>query len=490
MWEGLRVRALFARGGGFGVGGAGRRKAGGGAGARPAPSAARPGHVARRAGAGRAASEAGADHGGAIEEYARERRRESTQKLAQAATTLCAGGALLGVTETFWGGYGLGGALVVAHALAWLADGTSRLAQQPAGGLSVVVTGASRGLGKALAREFALRGDTVVIVSRTRESLKAAVAELRALEDVDAGAIYGLCCDVANPTDVEALARAVKARVRRVDVWVNNAGFNPGNKPLLQCTGKELAGVSGTNLLGAMLCTKAAAELMRDQEGGGGHVFNLTGRGGDGSASPGTAAYGATKAGMMQLKKTLVNEIHAAGLAERVGIHSVSPGMVLTDLLLRDTTPEMRQAFNVICEQPETVARALVPRIREARAPSSHIAYLTPFRIAGAILGAWARRGRWFDAEGRRIYKSEAERLKRWERRSASGVLRADWRPRGFDAASDALPAPAWAWLFATSVASCFVALSYDGDASSGSVVAATVTQALGAAMEAIEHTL
>jgi len=394
--------------------------------------------------------------------------KTNTRTLAEGATLLAASGALLGATEVFWGGSGLGGALVAAHALFFVCDGASRVAAQPQPGLTVVVTGATRGLGKALARAFVARGDRVVLVARSQHALAQVAAELRAIapRGGDAGQIATVRCDVSSPAEVSRLAAEVRARFGRVDMWLNNAAYNPGNKPLLECTAAELEGVAGTNLLGAMLCTKTAVEVIRDQEGAGGHIFNFTGRGGDGTSSPGTAAYGATKAGMMQFKRSLVAELDAEGLSERVGLHTISPGMVLTDLLLRDTTPAMRQAFNVICEQPETVAEALVPRMRATRGTGKHLAFLTGPRIARAVLGAWARRGRWFDEEGQRVYRNEAERLKQWERTSARKLRRAasgDWRPRGLDAAADALPVSAWAWLYGTSAAACFVALQYDG---------------------------
>eukprot|EP00250_Pteridium_aquilinum_P018224 c23992_g1_i2 orf=286-690(-) len=88
--------------------------------------------------------------------------------------------------------------------------------------------------------------------------------------------------------------------------------------------------------------------------------------------------------------------------------------MVLTDLLLSGASLQNKKMFNIICELPETVARTLVPRMREIKGTGKAINFLTPPRILLALITAWLRRGRWFDEEGRAVYAAEADRLRNW----------------------------------------------------------------------------
>ncbi|KAI7732665.1 hypothetical protein M8C21_023220 [Ambrosia artemisiifolia] len=136
----------------------------------------------------------------------------------------------------------------------------------------------------------------------------------------------------------------------------------------------------------------------------------MDGAGSGGSSTPLTAVYGSTKCGLRQLQSSLLKECRKS----KVGVHTASPGMVLTDLLLSGSTIQNKQMFNIICELPETVARTLVPRMRVVKGSGKAINYLTPPRILLALVTAWLRRGRWFDDKGRALYAAEADRLRNW----------------------------------------------------------------------------
>ncbi|CAI5985706.1 unnamed protein product [Closterium sp. NIES-65] len=380
----------------------------------------------------------------------------------------------------------------------------------------VVLTGGSRGLGKAMAREFLLAGDDVLLTSRSEQGVEEA---LRALQQdtwhitgrapvavlVKAGSnrmestqssrevwelpqahgvqqqekqrheqqrVVGIACDVRSASDVQMLADMARQELGRVNIWVNNAGTNPMAKPFADFEDHELEQVVSTNLLGSLLCTRAAMRLMQQQPPSlphqtTGHVFNLEGAGSWGGATPQYAAYGATKCALRQLGASLVEEGRLEGSERgrevgtgvgndsrreggsegasgggvekgggrrgRVGIHAASPGLVLTDLLLSGATVANKQAFNIVGEHPETVARVLVPQMRTVRGTGSTVSYLTPPRIVLAILSAWMRRGRWFDQQA--VYATEAQRLRAWaEGRDRSAI----------GAAMDAVPSIAW----------------------------------------------
>ncbi|KAK3436480.1 hypothetical protein EUGRSUZ_C01035 [Eucalyptus grandis] len=212
-----------------------------------------------------------------------------------------------------------------------------------AGPRNVVITGSTRGLGKALAREFLLSGDRVIIASRSPESVDMTVKELEQnLMEVKQAAsdssktslahakVVGIPCDVCNPENVQNLANFAISELGSIDIWINNAGINKGFRPLLQFSDEDIQQIVSTNLVGSILCTREAMRVMKNQAKGG-HVFNMDGAGSGGSSTPLTAVYGSTKCGLRQLQSSLLKECKRS----KVGVHTASPGMVLTDLLLR-----------------------------------------------------------------------------------------------------------------------------------------------------------
>ncbi|GLI58802.1 hypothetical protein VaNZ11_000568 [Volvox africanus] len=294
--------------------------------------------------------------------------------------------------------------------------------------ITVIITGGSRGLGKAMAREFLAAGDRVLITSRTQEAVDVAVSELREEvaagtlgtrgsvdDDEDAGGgksypqVVGVVCDVSEPAAVAAVEAAALKAFGRVDAWVNNAAYSGSFRFMVEQCDEQIEQVVYTNLLGTLLCTRQAISLF-DRQREGGHVFNIDGAGADGFPTPNYAAYGATKAGITQLTATLQREL--AGTPVR--LHTVSPGMILTDLLLEGASTANKQAFNILCEHPETVAAFLVPRIKSAVARDSsgtYTRYLTPTSVLMRLATAPARLGRFFDGAGRAVYPSERDRI-------------------------------------------------------------------------------
>lgn len=331
-----------------------------------------------------------------------------------------------------------------------------------AGPRNVVITGSTRGLGKALAREFLLSGDRVVVASRSPESVHMTVKELEEnLKDGIATAagsskknlqhakVVGIACDVCEPDDVQKLANFAVKELGSINIWINNAGTNKGFRPLLQFSDEDVKQIVSTNMVGSLLCTREAMRVMRNQAKGG-HIFNMDGAGSGGSSTPLTAVYGSTKCGLRQLQASLLKECKRT----KVGVHTASPGMVLTDLLLSGSTIQNKQMFNIICELPETVARTLVPRMRVVKGTGKAINYLTPPRILLALVTAWLRRARWFDDQGRALYAAEADRLRNW----------AEDRTRfSFTDAMEMYTENTWVSVFSLSVVCAFIILSSTG---------------------------
>ena len=265
----------------------------------------------------------------------------------------------------------------------------------------MAVTGGSKGIGKALAAEFIRAGDNVAICARDSLRLESAVEELQALAATTSGSssikVCGLPANVAHAKEVAAFADFAAQELGSIDLWINNAGTNGyAFKPLMEQTEEEIVSVVETNVVGVMLGCKEAIRVMKTQPKGG-HVFNMDGAGADGGATPRFAAYGATKRSLEQFSKSLRTELKFAGI-NNVGIHNLSPGMVTTELLMAGADNKVSKFFiNCLAEQPETVAKNLVPRIRKipgaqrtsilaALGSGEYIRFLTKSKAYGNIL--------------------------------------------------------------------------------------------------------
>ncbi|KAK9825848.1 hypothetical protein WJX81_003619 [Elliptochloris bilobata] len=280
---------------------------------------------------------------------------------------------------------------------------------------NLVITGSTKGIGKALAEEFLRAGDSVVVSSRAGDRVSSTVRELDALaRSLQLGSsVKGIACNMARPGDVAALANFARDKLGSVDLWINNAGTNAYKYGLLaEASDADLVDIVQTNVLGVMLGCKEAIRVMRKQPAGG-HIFNMDGAGADGGATPRFAAYGASKRGLAQLAKSLQAELKMGGV-NNVGIHNLSPGMVTTELLLSGSdTPAARFFINCLAETPETVAEYLVPRVRAVPRDSrtlgggisqgSYIRYLTKGKAYSQIamrLLTGARKGRYVAEDG------------------------------------------------------------------------------------------
>jgi meso-butanediol dehydrogenase/(S,S)-butanediol dehydrogenase/diacetyl reductase len=204
-------------------------------------------------------------------------------------------------------------------------------------GKVVVVTGATRGIGLAIARASAEAGASVAICSRHADAVEATVTALSA----NGARVTGIRCDVSRESDLEALlAHAVDAH-GRVDVWFNNAGLSSGYRPLDELPPDEIREIVAVNLIGTAL----ACRMLIPHFATGGVIVNLSGRGGRGDPTPHTAIYGATKAGVLSLTRSLAAENRRNS---RLSIHALLPGMVMTDFYGPDMKVSPRLAESAV----------------------------------------------------------------------------------------------------------------------------------------------
>jgi NAD(P)-dependent dehydrogenase (short-subunit alcohol dehydrogenase family) len=238
----------------------------------------------------------------------------------------------------------------------------------------IVVTGGSRGLGRGLVEAFLARGARVVFCGRSDDSVAKLERELAAQSD----RLLGIVADVARYADVERLWDSAVARFGGVDVWINNAGTSNVQRAFAELPPQELADVVGVNLLGSMHGARVAIARMTLQ--GHGHVYNMEGFGSDGGRQPGMSVYGSTKRAIRYFTRALVEETRAGP----VKVGSLSPGIVVTDLLLdvyRRGDPayfrKKRWLFNLIADPVEVVAPWLAQRVLARPRHGAHLAWMT-----------------------------------------------------------------------------------------------------------------
>jgi NAD(P)-dependent dehydrogenase (short-subunit alcohol dehydrogenase family) len=184
-------------------------------------------------------------------------------------------------------------------------------------GKVALVTGASRGIGKAIARAYVDAGASVLLSSRKQDALEAAAADIGG--DVD------VC--VANAGDPEQAAAAVAHCVERfgaVDILVNNAATNPYFGPAMDIDLGRYDKTWDVNLRGVLVWTQEAWRRSLQERGGA--VINIASVGGL-SVEQGIGIYNTTKAALIHLTKTL-----AAELAPNVRVNAIAPGLVKTDM--------------------------------------------------------------------------------------------------------------------------------------------------------------
>jgi len=186
-----------------------------------------------------------------------------------------------------------------------------------------VITGASHGLGRAIARAFLQEGATILICARNARDLSSAQKDL---ESEAPGRVFALACDVAIEEEVDLLALEARARMGRVDIFVANAGVY-GPKGAIQDTDwKAWVAAIGINLIGTAYCCRVFLPLLRKARRG--KVLILSG-GGATKPLPFLSAYAASKAGIVRFGETLAEETRSLS----IDVNMVAPGALNTRLL-------------------------------------------------------------------------------------------------------------------------------------------------------------
>ena len=220
---------------------------------------------------------------------------------------------------------------------------SSKKVALPLAGRVAVITGASQGIGLAIARELAKQGCDLVLTGRTLCALKKAGRELDRLGIRTLPTV----CDVSDPKAVRALAATVKKQFARVDILINSAGVAHRSAPVSELPYDEWKAVIETNLTGVFLVSAAILPLMRKGSAIATNLSIAARR-----SFPGSSAYNASKHGALGLTNTLREELRSKGIR----VIALLPGA--TDTRIWNTLWPNAPRNKMM--SPETVAQALV----------------------------------------------------------------------------------------------------------------------------------
>ena len=251
---------------------------------------------------------------------------------------------------------------------------------------TVIITGGTRGIGAGLVKDFLKLGWNVSYSGRTDNSVDKSLSLLSANFRNESYRAYK--CDVTSEKDLISLWDNTIKAFGQVDIWVNNAGTTSEQIMFHKIPAEVFMNIIDTNIKGLMLATHVAYNRMEGQ--GYGAIYNMEGLGSDGRTIPGLLPYGTSKRAVRYFTDGFAKEVKDGPVI----IGTISPGMVLTDLLLdplrKDPAnkKQMIRIYNLLANEVDTVTPFLVKKMMENKKNGAKIAWLTSEKVMIRFLTA------------------------------------------------------------------------------------------------------
>ena len=252
---------------------------------------------------------------------------------------------------------------------------------------TIVITGSSKGIGFGLAENFLKLGHQVVLNGRGEDSLDRAIMTLA--DNHPRQRIAGITGDMGIYNQVIDLWDFAVERFKDVDIWINNAGTAQAQAAFWELEPELIEDLVQTNIIGAMYGARVALAGFQNQ--GWGAFYNMEGLGSDGRRVEGLTLYGTSKRALNYLTNSLAAEVKDTEII----VGAISPGMVLTDLILKryrgrpwEEWESARRIFNILADHVETVTPYLAERVLKNSKNGARIQWLTPKKVFWRFLTA------------------------------------------------------------------------------------------------------
>jgi len=240
-----------------------------------------------------------------------------------------------------------------------------------------VITGSTKGIGRAMAEAFLKRGHNVTICSRNPEDVAQVTKEL---DRISRGGVIGQVCDTTDKEQVQALWDATTRAFGKVDYWINNAGRAVSRFKVHEMPQPELTSVVNSNVLGTTYGSQVAINGFRSQ--GSGALYNMLGGSFQGKMlTPNMGVYSSTKSYIHRMTMYLVDENKDM---KDIIVGSISPGMLITEnwfdeqqYVSDEDWAKIKPTLNILCDYVEDVCPWLVDEVLANTESGKRIAWLT-----------------------------------------------------------------------------------------------------------------